>query len=93
MGTPKVKEGKVVREPLFTKEFWSRLITQAVHSGAAGALSIVTTTEFSLINGASWMALCIGGMTGVITSILMSLSSQGIPGTQEASFLPLKGSG
>lgn len=89
MGAPKVSNGKVVHEPLFTKEFWSRTFTQAIHAAAGGALSIFTTKEFNLTHGGSWVAMAVGALSGLIGSGLLSLTSQGVPNTQEASFLPI----
>src|SRR5690349_4880865 len=79
MGAPKVSNGKVIREPLLTREFWSRTFTQSIHAAAAGALSIFTNKEFNLIHGGSWAALAVGAATGLIGSVLLSLTSQGVP--------------
>lgn len=78
---------------LFTVTFWQTTIAQVVHSAAGGALTALTLSGVSAADPAAhvsvpWWGLLMGAAVGGASALLLALSSQAIPGSGPATFLP-----
>lgn len=72
---------------IFSLAFWKFSAEQAVH-GAAGA--VVTALAAAGVGGDNvpWYGVLTAAGIGGLTSLALSLSSQAVPGTLPASFIP-----
>ena len=75
-----------------TKAFWKRLLENNIHAFSGGMLGFITAEKVGLITQVPWTeALQVGAM-GVVITTLISFSSQVLPNTPPASFIPPKDS-
>jgi hypothetical protein len=79
-----------VTDPLFTRDFWLRTFTQAVHAAAGAAVGILGSEGVQTLHSLPWEAVATSAVFGAAMSVLASLSSQAAPNTMPASFLPSK---
>jgi hypothetical protein len=75
---------------LFTKDFWQRAFTQAVHAAAASALTPLATQQLGELNSVPWYAIVSAAVIGGVASVLFSLATVKVPGTMPASLVPSK---
>ncbi len=75
-------------DPLFTREFWLRTLTQAIHASAGAAVGILGSEGVRTLHSLPWEAVATSAVFGGLLSVLASLSSQAIPNTTPATFLP-----
>jgi hypothetical protein len=80
----------MARDPLFTGDFWMRSSSQAIHAAAGAAIGPLASLEISTLKSLPWQAIATSALVGALVSLFASLSSQGIPGSAPASFLPDK---
>jgi r1t holin len=79
-----------VTEPLFTRDFWARTFTQAVHASAGAAVGILGSEGVQTLHSLPWQAVLTAAGFGAVMSVLASLASQATPNTATASFVPQK---
>jgi hypothetical protein len=78
---------------IFTTTFWQATIAQVVHAAAGGALTAwgigaVGATDPATHVSVPWWGLFMGAVIGGLTALLLALSSNLVPGTGPATFLP-----
>lgn len=78
----------MARDAIWTGEFWERAFSQSLHAAAGAAIGPLASLELTTLHSVPWQAVATSAMVGGIVSLLASLSSQGVPGTQPASFIP-----
>lgn len=77
-------------EPLFTRDFWVRTFTQAIHASAGAAVGILGSEGVQTLHSLPWQAVATSAVFGAVLSVLASLSSQAVPNSPPASFVPAK---
>lgn len=78
----------MTRDPLFTGEFWMRSATQMIHAAAGAAVGPLALKEIHNLRCLPFDDLLTSATVGALVSLLASISSQGVPGTATATFMP-----
>lgn len=80
----------MAKSELFSADFWQRTFTQSVHTAAGAALTPLATEGLGLLHNVPWYAVASAAAIGGIISLLLSLASVKVPGTEPASYVPTK---
>lgn len=78
----------MARDAIWTAEFWERTFSQSVHAAAGAAIGPLASLEISTLHSLPWESIATSALAGAAISLLASLSSQGVPGSAPATFLP-----